>query len=181
MKQESAKENIIRLVQEAEAFIPIEVEDEEKSCCEITADFPNWHPYENEIWRRGEEVRRLMKSVPSLWSDKELYELYLSIVLNKKAKRGRQTFILLFAYDRQSSYAEALASQIEDRFVCGHIIQALRKMKAFGYPEAVAKYQACSVTWIRNEAKKYMQLSGKAMKDEQYKTCRSAIGRRKLL
>jgi len=78
-------------------------------------------------------------------------------MFNKNAKRGRQSFIMLLWFKHCEKYAPILLDQIEDDFVRGHIIEGLNKMKASGYTEIVKKYTNDKTTWIKNQAKKYIE------------------------
>jgi hypothetical protein len=88
--------------------------------------------------------------------DKQLLEKILTIALNRKAKRGRESFIMLLWYKHCQKYAQLLIEQIDDDFVRGHIIKGLNKMQASNFIEIVTNYKNDNNTWIRNEAKKYI-------------------------
>ena len=49
-----------------------------------------------------------------------------------------------------------LVTQIGDEFVSGHIIKGLNKMHADEFVEPVKNFLDHKITWVRNEAKKYL-------------------------
>ena len=114
-----------------------------------------WHPFEHAIWRIGEGIRQLMNEKPSLRGDPELLGAFQRIACNSRAKRGRQTFVLLFAYRACAPFARTLIQEINDPHVCGHVIDALLKMRASGLVDQVEPYIGHERTWIRNKAKQY--------------------------
>ncbi|GAA3761309.1 hypothetical protein [Flavobacterium ginsengiterrae] len=80
----------------------------------------------------------------------------IEIALNKNAKRGRQSFIMLFGYVQFSEYAEPLIQQIDDDFVQLHILDTIYKMRAEGFSNIMSNYINSKNTGVRNTAKKYL-------------------------
>lgn len=107
--------------------------------------------------RYGEEIRPLLTGSPKLRSDIDIQKKILNICLNKKAKRGRQSFIILMGSTKFSQYAKDIVSQLSDPAVSGHVIDTLIKMKAADYKEEVSQFLENETTWIRNKAKKYCE------------------------
>jgi len=119
-------------------------------------DVPQWHQFEHSLWSIGEQIRQAINSQPKLRSDRALYSEILKIVQSRNALRGRQSFVLLFAYRTCISWAHDLASLIPDSDIDGQIISALYKMRASGFSAIVAPFLSSSATWIRKEARRYM-------------------------
>jgi hypothetical protein len=159
MEKIKAKENILMLIAEAEELIPKNIEPDLPSSPELNGE-PKWHNYENEIWKIGEAIRKLLKENKALYKDKELFERIISVSLNRNSKRGRQSFIMLLWNKQNTQYAEKLVSQLDDKFVYGFIIKALNKMKTDGYSAMVKPFDKNKITSIRNQAKKYLQQFG---------------------
>ena len=119
-------------------------------------DVPQWHRFEHSLWALGEKIRQAMNTQPRLRTDKPIYTEILGIVRNRNALRGRQSFVLLFAYKPCATWAGELASLLPDSDIDGQVIYTLYKMKAPGHSACVAPYLSSKITWIRNEAKRYM-------------------------
>jgi hypothetical protein len=117
---------------------------------------PKWYDFEMKVWELGEKVRQKLEKCKPLWKDKELLDLFLPICLNENAKRGRQSFIMLFWFKHCEPYSSRIITQINDDFVTGHVIQGLNKMKASGYLEIVRPFTNHKIAWIRNQAKKFV-------------------------
>jgi hypothetical protein len=117
---------------------------------------PQWHQFEDSLWSIGEQIRQTINSEPRLRSDRELYAEFLAIIQNRHGMRGRQSFVLLFAYKPCVSWARHLASLTPDADIDGHIISALYKMRACGFSRVVAPFLSSSATWIAKEARRYL-------------------------
>ncbi len=118
---------------------------------------PQWHPFELELWKIGEQIRQVINSATVLRKDHDLYSRFFKIASDQRGKRGRQSFILLFWYKPCAPWAEKMAGLLGDTDIDGHIISALYKMKARGFSSRVEPYIAVKTTWIRNEAKRYIR------------------------
>lgn len=84
-------------------------------------------------------------------------ERIVKICLDKRAKRGRQSFVMLLGKKMFSEYAEQIVSLIDDDDVDGQVIDTLYKMGATGYADLIEPFLSHNRTWIRNEAKRYIQ------------------------
>jgi len=93
-------------------------------------DIPQWHPFEHSLWSIGERIRQALNCQPKLRGDHSLYAKFLTIVQNRHAMRGRQSFVLLFAYRRCVAWATDLAALLPDPDIDGQITFALYKMRA---------------------------------------------------
>ena len=116
---------------------------------------PDWYDFEHRLWELGEDIRQL-----TVAENKELnaehVEAICRICTDPKAKRGRQSFVMLMGKKRYSAYADRLATLLTDEDVCGHVISTLCKMGASQYAEEIKPYTTHPIAWIRNEAKKYL-------------------------
>lgn len=147
---------INEIVEKTIKLIPAIYEDNLPSSKQIP-DIPQWHDYEHEIWKNGEQIRQILLEHKNLWSDKALLNSFLVIALNRNAKRGRQSFILLFGYKFCAEYSNFFIEELDDVFVRGHIINVLNKMKTPNYVSLIMPYTTDKTAWIRNEAKKYVK------------------------
>lgn len=150
------KEAVMRLIEEAISHIPA-ARPADLSPTELIPDVPDWHGFEREVWRIGEEVRHVINEKTALRKDDEVYSRFIEIARNRSAMRGRQSWVLLFAYKPCASWAADLANLLPDPDIEGHVISTLYKMKAPGFSEQILPYQDSKVTWIRREAKRYLQ------------------------
>lgn len=155
MTKEEAKERIKDIVGKTVKLIPPTYEKNLPPMKQFI-DVPEWHDYEYKIWNNGEQIRQILLEHKNLRKDKSLLNLFLTVALNRNAKRGRQSFIMLFEYKHCAEYADLLVKQIDDTFVSGHIIEVLNKMKTGQYVSFVMPYTTDKIAWIRNQAKKYV-------------------------
>jgi len=110
-----------------------------------------FHSFEHRIWGIGEQIRQITFSKPQVRKNEKLQEAFLRISINKNAKRGRQSFILLLGYKVCSQRASDIVSQICDKRVSGHVIDTLLKMQASGFVKDVMPFQNSDRAWIRNK------------------------------
>ena len=148
------RQRVLEMVRLAEASLPPE-NLPELPPGRFTQGEPDWYPFEGEIWRIGESIRQLMNEQPKLRGDRELLSGFLRIARDPRGKRGRQSFVLLFAYKPCAPFASELIEEIEDPNVCGHVIDALLKMKVPGFVDRIQPFASHTRTWIRNKAKQY--------------------------
>src|SRR5262245_37717193 len=153
------RQRVLEMVRLAEASLPRD-HKADLSPDEFTQGEPDWQRFEHEIWKVGEEIRHLMNKKPSLRGDPDLLDAFLRIAQDRRAKRGRQSFVLLFAYKPCAPFATALIEEIEDPDVCGHVIHALLKMNVPGFADRIEPFTGHGRTWIRNKAKQYCARHG---------------------
>ena len=119
----------------------------------------DWYDFEHTLWEIGEKIRQLISS-----ERKELNagqaDRVCRICADARAKRGRQSFVMLLGKKRFLPYAEQLAALLPDADIDGHIISTLCKMGASQYVDTIRPYSNHAMTWIRNEAKRYIQKYG---------------------
>lgn len=160
MNQGEARLKILKLVKSAVRAIP----DSDETLALILNDkcevVPEWTDYEYAIWAKGENIRSILSQFKMLRKDRELLDQFLSIALDRRAQRGRQSFIMLLWQKNCVEYAPRLIQQMDDEGVAGHIIQGLNRMQAGQFVDLVAPFTTYPITWIRNEAKKYVQKYG---------------------
>ena len=159
MIKEEAKRKIFQVKEKAEILIPKRLEADLPPIDHLSK-VPAWQKYEIEIWNLGENIRQLFIEHKSLRKDRELLDKIAEISLNRNAKSGRQSFILLLGNINGKLYADSLISQLEDQSVAGHIIDSIFKMKVSKYNRVIEPYCNDKTTWIRNRAKQYMKKYG---------------------
>lgn len=118
---------------------------------------PEWAEFEHKIWALGEEIRQIILNYPALRKNKVISEKLVAIATNSSAGRGRQSFILLLGYKAYAQYADRVCSQIDDKDVTGQVINSLYKMQSGQYTQQVKPYLSDPNTWIKNEAKRYIE------------------------
>lgn len=132
---------------------------------EMVADLPymkqfpdvhEWHDFEGKIWDMGEQIRQLVFTSKAYFNNDQINRI-LHICLDKRAKRGRQSFVMLLGKAKYCQFAHALIPLLEDEDVNGHVIDTLYKMRAGGYVSLITPFLKHKRTWIRNTAKKYVQ------------------------
>ncbi|MEZ7496060.1 hypothetical protein QO206_11200 [Leeuwenhoekiella aequorea] len=153
------KEKIIELINKAKNLTPKKM-DKDLSPMEGFPEVPNWHKYEREIWDIGEKIRQIIYTKKSLRKDKEINDLIMEVCMDKKSKRGRQSFILLLGYKHLSGHAPKLITMINDKFVDGQIIDTIYKMQATGFEKDIKPFATDKLTWIRKLAVKYVKKYG---------------------
>ena len=140
MTKEEATKGIKKIVEKTLKLIPTTYEADLLPT-KLLPNVPNWHCYERAIWQNGESIRQILCEHKTLRKNKELLNLFLTIALNRNAKRGRQSFIMLFGYKHCSGYADSFIKQIDDNSVNRHIIKTLNKMKVGQYASLLETYK----------------------------------------
>ena len=139
----------------AEALIPKE-NLPDLPYTDLAPDVHDWYEFEHKIWEIGEEMRQFLSENKNKLNNNQIDRI-VSICLDKKAKRGRQSFVMLLGKKMFCDYAEQIASLLNDDDVDGQVIDTLYKMGAKEYVEQIEPFLAHNRTWIRNEAKRYVQ------------------------
>jgi hypothetical protein len=130
---------------------------EESTASNINAaEVPQWSDVERLVWKIGEEIRHQLVLESHLREDAEIRDEILSIVLNKNARKGRQPFVLLLGFRKNSDLAKKLITQLGGGDIDGHVINTLYKMRALEFKEEVKPFASSKYSWIRNEAKRYL-------------------------
>ena len=150
------KHKIIELLAKAEKAITSELKPDLPPG-QYTSGSPEWHDFEHVIWALGEDIRQLFINNKSLRKDIELQRTILRIATDPKAKRGRQSFIMLLGYTFCSQFAHQIAEQLSDPHVCGHVVDTLLKMRTPDFVNEVKPFTRYKTTWIRNKAKRYIE------------------------
>ena len=158
MNREHFDETINELIERATALIP-EKEFPELPPTSSAPGVPDWRPFEIDLWDIGEAIRRLVLAEKKQLNDRQT-EAVCRICLEKRAKRGRQSFILLLGKKRFLPYAAIIAPLLEDAQLCGQVIQTLYKMGASQYAAGIRPLLNSGTAWIRNEAKRYLSKFG---------------------
>lgn len=143
------------LLRNAESLIPTEMLPD-LPYMEQAPDVHEWYPFEMELWNTGEQIRLFLAENDRKMNAAQLDRI-IRICLDKKAKRGRLSFVMLLGRKKYGSLANSIVSLLHDPNVDGHVIDTLYKMGAGQYPELVSPFLHHKKTWIRNVAKKYLQ------------------------
>ena len=158
MKRDEFDSQLNSLLLSAEKLIP-EKDLPDLPYMELAPTVHDWYDFEHELWEIGENIRQLI-----LTKKKDLgaeqADRVCKICENIKAKRGRQSFVMLLGKKRFLHYADRIASILPDDDIDGHIISTLYKMGASQYVDHIKPYAEHRMTWIKNEAKRYIQKYG---------------------
>ena len=117
---------------------------------------PAWRDFEHQVWAIGEQIRQLFLKAPRLRADRALQEQIVDIACDRRAHRGRQSFVMLLGYRSCVEHAGRLVGQLDDEFVHGHVVDAIYKMRAQGYSDQVQPLLDDKGAWIRNVANRYL-------------------------
>lgn len=126
---------------------------------ELAPTVHDWYDFEHELWELGENIRQLILSEKKDFNAEQADRI-CKICENVKAKRGRQSFVMLLGKRRFLTYADRIAHILPDDDIDGHIISTLYKMGASQYVDIIKPYADHRITWIKNEAKRYIQKYG---------------------
>ena len=150
------KKRVIELLEEAEKLTPKTFEEDLPNLRDLP-HIREMHDYEHKIWVLGEKIRQLIFEHKELRKDNYLNNRIIKFCLNKNAKRGRESFIMLLWYRHNQKYAEQLISLINDKYVYGHVIEGLNKIQIEGYCKEVLPFTNDEINWIKKQAKKYIE------------------------
>ena len=123
---------------------------------ELAPTVHDWYDFEHTLWKIGEDIRQLILSERKELNNEQTVRI-CRICADTKAKRGRQSFVMLLGKKRFLPFAGQLAVLFPDDDIDGHIISTLYRMGASQYAEYIKPYTNHPITWIRNEAKRYIQ------------------------
>lgn len=124
----------------------------------ISTNISTWHTFEHELWGIGEVIRQIVNEERKNLNVEQA-DRVCEICLNPKAKKGRQSFVMLLSRKRYSKYADRLVSLLIDADVSGHALKSLYKMGAMQYHKEVKPLLSSEYTWIRKLAKRYIEKS----------------------
>ena len=139
----------------AEALIP-EENLPDLPFMDLAPDVHDWYKFEHDLWGVGENIRQFLSENKNKLNKKQI-ERIIKICLDKRAKRGRQSFVMLLGKKMYCDYADHIVSLLNDEDVDGQVIDTLYKMGAKEYVDLVEPFLTHNRTWIRNEAKRYVQ------------------------
>lgn len=142
------------LLEKAESMIPDEVLPD-LPFLELAPDVHDWYKFEHDLWNIGEELRQLALEHGKYFNPKQIGRI-IAICQDCRAKRGRQSFVLLLGKKVYGKYAEEIVSLLNDTDVEGHVICTLYKMGAGQYTHLVRPFLNHKRTWIKNDAKRYI-------------------------
>ncbi len=158
MKRDEFDTHLNGLLLSAERLIP-EKNLSDLPYMESAPTVHDWYDFELELWKTGEDIRQLILSERKELNAEQA-DRVCKICVDIRAKRGRQSFIMLLGKKRYASYADRIAAVLTDEDIDGHIISTLYKMGASQYIEKIKPYTDHAITWIRNEAKRYIKKYG---------------------
>ncbi len=155
MDRKSFDQQLDILLKKAEDKIPNE-KLPDLPFMELAPDVHDWYMFEHEIWGIGEEIRQLIFNSKKVLTDSQIARI-INICLDEKAKRGRQSFVMLLGKKTYQNYSDKLAPLLISDDIDGHVIDTLCKMQAGQYVDMILPFTNHKRTWIRNAAKKYIQ------------------------
>jgi hypothetical protein len=120
---------------------------------------PDWYGFEDRLWELGESIRQVLSKKRKWRQSEQLLEAFAEILRDARLGKGRQPFAELLARGGGSVYRDELIAAVDDRDIAGHAVRALRIAKIAGAESNVQRLLARKPpTWIKHEAKKYLQL-----------------------
>ena len=155
MDRKAFDSDLNNLLTRAEALIP-EENLPDLPYMDLAPDVHDWYEFEHKLWEIGEEIRQFISENKNKLNKNQIDRI-VSICLDKKAKRGRQSFVMLLGKKIYNSYADMIVTVLNDDDVEGQVIDTLYKMGAKEYVEQIEPFLTHNRTWIRNEAKRYVQ------------------------
>ena len=155
MDRKAFDSDLNNLLTRAEALIP-EENLPALPFMDLAPDVHDWYDFEHKLWEIGETIRQFLSENKNKLNKKQIDRI-VSICLDKKAKRGRQSFVMLLGKKVYSSYADKIVTVLNDDDIDGQVIDTLYKMGAKDYVEQIEPFLTHNRTWIRNEAKRYVQ------------------------
>ena len=154
-KSDEIRLAVQRLVAEANDHLPERILDPLPPDDALGGE-PGWRDFEWRVWKIGEEIRQLLLKAPRLRADPCIQETLLGVAIDRRAQRGRQSFVMLLGYRSCVRHAVRLSEHLDDPAVDGHVISTLYKMRAPGHSAAVRPHLEDRHAWVRNEAKRYL-------------------------
>ena len=158
MKRDAFDSQLNSLLLSAEKLIPEETLPNLPHM-KLAPTVHDWYDFEHELWETGENIRQLILAEKKDLNTEQA-ERVCKICENAKAKRGRQSFVMLLGKKRFLPYADRIARILPDDDINGHIISTLYKMGTSQYVDRIKPYADHRITWIKNEAKRYIQKYG---------------------
>ena len=155
MDRKAFDSDLNNLLTRAEALIP-EENLPDLPYMDLAPDVHDWYEFEHRLWEIGEEIRQFLSENKNKLNKNQIDRI-VSICLDKKAKRGRQSFVMLLGKKIYNSYADMIVTVLNDDDVDGQVIDTLYKMGAKEYVEQIEPFLTHNRTWIRNEAKRYVK------------------------
>lgn len=116
-----------------------------------------WYGFESLIWTLGESVRRLLKRNKALRRSAELWKRVEAVCLDARYGKGRESFTMLLGQYGGQGRIPTLLRLLEDPELQGHSLYALRILGAEGAQGKAEKLLLSPRSWIRSEARKYLQ------------------------
>lgn len=123
---------------------------------ESVPDVHDWYMFEHELWEIGEEIRQLILMGKKALTQSQIDRI-INICLDERAKRGRQSFVLLLGKKVYQKYSDKIAPLLDSDDIDGQVIDTLYKMQAGQYVDLIRPFMNHNRTWIKNTAKRYVQ------------------------
>ena len=133
MDRKAFDSDLNNLLTRAEALIP-EENLPDLPYMDLAPDVHDWYEFEHKLWEIGEEIRQFISENKNKLNKNQIDRI-VSICLDKKAKRGRQSFVMLLSKKIYNSYADMIVTVLNDDDVVGQVIDTLYKMGAKEYIE----------------------------------------------
>ncbi len=154
MDRKAFDNEIDNLLNRAEVLIP-EENLPDLPFMDLAPDVHDWYEFEHKLWDVGEEIRQFLSENKNKFNNSQIYRI-VKICLDKRAKRGRQSFVMLLGRKMYCGYSEQIVAFLNDDDVDGQVIDTLYKMAAKEYVDLIEPFLTHNRTWIRNEAKRYI-------------------------
>lgn len=116
-----------------------------------------WVNHENLAWSMGESIRQALRRHRKLRSDQTLWSAIEAIATDPAVGKGREPFVMLLGQYGGGDRAPILLQLLDDAQVVGHALYALRLLGAPGAERKARELENSRRTWIRKEARKYLE------------------------
>lgn len=117
-----------------------------------------WYQFELLLWALGESLRRVLKGAPALRREQRFWERAEELCERSEYGKGRESWVMLLGQYGGPRRVPALLVLANDPEIAGHVLYALRRLKAPEGRGVAERLQQAPQAWIRQEAKKYLAL-----------------------
>ena len=104
LSRKTFDDNLEILLTKAEKLIPNE-ELPDLPYMDAAPDVHGWYQFEHQLWDVGEEIRQLIAEHHKKLNEPQVKRI-IEICLDKRAKRGRQSFVLLLGKKCYCTFAD---------------------------------------------------------------------------
>jgi hypothetical protein len=128
---------------------------------ELYKNMPERMVFETQIWIIGENIRQeILKEIKNKTNNYEkIIDSILEIINTNKYRTGRESFVMLLSYYKNSDKVNNLLEKLlDDKDLYGFAIKELDKIKEYRYINKIIEiYNNEKNGWKKQAAKKYIE------------------------